>query len=198
MFLVTGRAYSVPATALRFFNVFGPRQALSNPYTGVAAIFSSRLLSGQPPIIFEDGKQSRDFVHVSDIAAAVVAALEPGAGDGETLNVGTGRAITIAEVAAVLARELGVELRQSERIAPVTFGTASRTSNARKTFGYEPAIEFEDAVESRRWLSGMTPVDRVAEATAAPEQRGLTLRSLQRAVRGSRANERRGRSPARS
>ena len=77
--------------ALRYFNVFGPRQALSNPYTGVAAIFSSRLMNGRPPLIFEDGEQSRDFVHVSDIAAAVVAALAPGAADGEVLNVGTGK-----------------------------------------------------------------------------------------------------------
>ena len=75
MFLVVGRAYAISATALRFFNVYGPRQALSNPYTGVAAIFSSRLLGGQPPVIFEDGAQSRDFVHVSDIAKAVVASL---------------------------------------------------------------------------------------------------------------------------
>ncbi len=110
MFLVTGRAYGIPATALRFFNVFGPRQALSNPYTGVAAIFSSRLMNGRPPVIFEDGEQSRDFVHVSDIAAAVVAALEPGAGDGEAINVGTGSSTTIAEVASVLGRELGVDV----------------------------------------------------------------------------------------
>jgi dTDP-L-rhamnose 4-epimerase len=179
MFLVIGRAYSIPATALRFFNVFGPRQALSNPYTGVAAIFSSRLLSGQPPIIFEDGKQSRDFVHVSDIAAAVVAALEPGPADGETLNVGTGRAVTIAEVAAVLASELGVEVepevRNVYRAGDIRHCFAD-IERAKHLLGYEPAVDFEDGMgELVEWLSGMTPVDRVAEATAALEQRGLTL-----------------------
>ena len=90
MFLAWGRAYKVPATALRFFNVYGPRQALSNPYTGVAAIFSSRLLNGRPPVVFEDGHQSRDFVHVTDIAAGVEAALEPGKGDFRAINLGTG------------------------------------------------------------------------------------------------------------
>src|SRR5881409_1873201 len=69
--LVVGRAYGIPTVALRYFNVYGPRQALSNPYTGVAAIFSGRLLNGQPPVVFEDGRQSRDFVHVRDVAAAV-------------------------------------------------------------------------------------------------------------------------------
>lgn len=179
MFLVTGRAYSVPTTALRFFNVFGPRQALSNPYTGVAAIFSSRLLSGQPPIIFEDGKQSRDFVHVSDIAAAVVAALEPGAADGEAMNIGTGRAVTIAEVADVLASELGVEVepevRNVYRAGDIRHCFAG-IKRAKQLLGYEPAVEFEDGMhEFVAWLSGMTTVDRVAEATAALEQRGLTL-----------------------
>ena len=78
MFLALGRAYRVPVTALRFFNVYGPRQALSNPYTGVAAIFASRLLNGRPPVVFEDGAQRRDFVHVSDIVAGVARRSSPG------------------------------------------------------------------------------------------------------------------------
>src|SRR6202008_45146 len=91
MFLAWGRAYGVPTTALRFFNVYGPRQALSNPYTGVAAIFASRLLNGRPPVIFEDGRQSRDFVHVSDIVRAITLALESEAAAGHAINLGTGR-----------------------------------------------------------------------------------------------------------
>jgi dTDP-L-rhamnose 4-epimerase len=179
MFLVTGRAYGIPVTALRFFNVYGPRQALSNPYTGVAAIFSARLMSKHPPIIFEDGLQSRDFVHVSDIAAAVLAALEPGAADGEALNVGTGRSVTIREVADVLSRHMEVELepevRNAFRAGDVRhcFADIERT---RELLGYRPEVSFEDGMRDLiGWLSGNTAIDRVDEATAALEERGLTF-----------------------
>jgi dTDP-L-rhamnose 4-epimerase len=179
MFLVTGRAYGIPSTALRFFNVYGPRQALSNPYTGVAAIFSSRLLGGRPPVIFEDGRQSRDFVHVSDIAASVARALEPGSGDGEALNIGTGRSVTIADVAEVLSRELGVdvepEVRNEYRAGDIRHCFAD-VSRARASLAYAPAVSFEDGMrELVSWLAGMSAVDRVDEATAALEERGLTI-----------------------
>jgi dTDP-L-rhamnose 4-epimerase len=179
MFLVTGRAYAIPVTALRFFNVYGPRQALSNPYTGVAAIFSSRLLNGQPPIIFEDGRQSRDFVHVSDIAASVVAALEPGAADGEPLNVGTGRSVTVVDVADVLATELGVDLepevRNAYRAGDIRHCFAD-IGRARELLGFAPTVAFEDGMrELVEWLAGRTALDRVDEATAALDQRGLTI-----------------------
>lgn len=179
MFLVTGRAYAMPTTALRFFNVYGPRQALSNPYTGVAAIFSSRLLNGRPPIIFEDGKQSRDFVHVSDISAAVLAAFESGAADGEALNVGTGRAVTVSDVAEVLGRELGVdlepEIRNVFRAGDIRH-CFSDVSRAQELLGYTPVVSFEDGMrELVGWLSETTAVDRVDEATAALESRGLTF-----------------------
>ena len=179
MFLVTGRAYGLPATALRFFNVYGPRQALSNPYTGVAAIFSARLLNGRPPVIFEDGRQSRDFVHVSDVAAAVLAALEPGASDGEAINVGTGRATTVLDVAQVLGRELGVEvepeIRNVFRAGDIRHCFAD-ISLADDLLDYAPAVTFDDGMrELVGWLAGSTAVDRVEDATAALEERGLTV-----------------------
>ena len=179
MFLVTGRAYTISATALRFFNVYGPRQALSNPYTGVAAIFSSRLMNGRPPVIFEDGLQSRDFVHVSDISAAVLAALEPGAADGEALNVGTGRPTTVAQVADVLARELGVDLdpevKHVFRAGDIRHCFAD-ISRIRELLSYEPTVGFEDGMrELVGWLADTTAVDRVDEATAALAERGLTI-----------------------
>src|SRR3954469_25796825 len=96
--LVVGRSYSVPTVALRYFNVYGPRQALSNPYTGVCAIFSGRLLNDEQPLIFEDGEQTRDFVHVSDIVQANLLALETDKADYQTLNIGTGAPISIAEI----------------------------------------------------------------------------------------------------
>jgi dTDP-L-rhamnose 4-epimerase len=104
--LVTGRAYQIPVIALRYFNTYGPRQALSNPYTGVAAIFSSRLLNGKAPVIFEDGLQTRDFVHVSDIVQANRLAMESAEMDYLALNVGSGRPVTILEVAEALGERL--------------------------------------------------------------------------------------------
>ncbi|MFN8533099.1 MAG: NAD-dependent epimerase/dehydratase family protein, partial [Dehalococcoidia bacterium] len=107
LFLSVGQAYDIPTVALRFFNVYGPRQALSNPYTGVAAIFSSRLIAGRPPVVYEDGEQTRDFIHVSDIVQANLLALERSGADGMVLNVGTGRPIAIRQVAETLAGALG-------------------------------------------------------------------------------------------
>ena len=109
MFLAVGAAYGIPAVALRFFNVYGERQALSNPYTGVAAIFSSRLLNDRPPLVFEDGRQTRDFIDVRDIARCCALALSEDGADGRTLNVGTGAPTSIVEVARD-RRGLGKEI----------------------------------------------------------------------------------------
>ena len=103
-------AYGIPAVALRYFNIYGPRQSLSNPYTGVAAIFLGRLKNGRPPVIFEDGQQTRDFVSVHDIARANLMAMLSDKADGQSLNVGTGRPTSVAAVAGVLADSLGVRI----------------------------------------------------------------------------------------
>ncbi|GIW10493.1 MAG: hypothetical protein KatS3mg061_1550 [Dehalococcoidia bacterium] len=143
LFLAVGRAYGIPTVALRFFNVYGPRQALTNPYTGVAAIFSARLLAGRPPVVYEDGEQTRDFVHVSDIVQANLLALTRSEADGQALNVGSGRAVTIRTVAETLARVLG------RPIAPVLAGQyragdirhcVADLSRARRLLGYEPRV----------------------------------------------------------
>jgi dTDP-L-rhamnose 4-epimerase len=176
--LSVGRAYGIPATALRFFNVYGTRQALSNPYTGVAAIFSSRLLNGRAPVVFEDGHQSRDFVHVSDVAAAVRAALEPGAADYEPLNVAAQSPVSVRDVATTLAHVLEVqiepEIRNEYRAGDIRhcFGDASR---ARELLAWQPQVAFADGMrELAAWLVTQTPVDKVDEATAALAERGLT------------------------
>jgi dTDP-L-rhamnose 4-epimerase len=175
--LAVGRAYGIPATALRFFNVYGPRQALSNPYTGVAAIFSSRLLNGRPPLVFEDGRQSRDFVHVADVAAAVHAALDTGSGNGEALNVASGRSVTIADVAATLARALGVaiepEVRHEFRAGDIRHCVGDPT-RAAAVLGWTASTLFADGMsELTDWLAGQQSVDRVDEATDALLRRGL-------------------------
>jgi dTDP-L-rhamnose 4-epimerase len=176
--LAVGRAYGIPATALRFFNTYGPRQALSNPYTGVAAIFAARLLNGRPPVVFEDGRQSRDFVHVRDVAAAVRAALEPGGGDGAAINVATGAAVTVAQVAEALAGALGVELepeiRNEFRAGDIRHCVGDAT-RARAMLEWTAETSFADGMrELADWLSAQSPVDRVDEAAAALAERGLT------------------------
>ncbi len=178
MFIAWGRAYGVPATALRFFNVYGPRQALSNPYTGVTAIFASRLLNGRPPVVFEDGRQSRDFIHVSDIVEALIRALEPGAADFRAVNVGTGVATSVNQVADVLGRELGVELDREVRLqyrAGDIRHCFADPSLAREVLGFEPQVNFEEGMrELSVWLATQEATDLVDQATASLTERGLT------------------------
>jgi dTDP-L-rhamnose 4-epimerase len=177
LFLTVGRAYDVPTVALRYFNVYGPRQALGNPYTGVVAIFSSRLLNGRPPLIYEDGGQSRDFVHVSDVVAANLLALETEKGVGGVYNVGTGRATSVLAVAQTLARALGVEG------APEVNGRY-RAGDIRHCFADVGAIHRDLGFEARvglevgfrellGWLRSQTAADRVEEARRELESRGL-------------------------
>jgi dTDP-L-rhamnose 4-epimerase len=179
-FLIMGQAYGLDVVALRFFNTFGPRQALSNPYTGVLAIFASRLLNGNPPLLFEDGQQQRDFVHVRDVARACVSALSSSAAVGQVINVGSGRPQTVRQVAERIADalgkpELGPEIARSSRIGDVRHCFAD-ISRAREVLGYEPQVTFEDGVrELASWLQGQGARDRVLEARGELESRGLTL-----------------------
>ena len=168
--LAVGRAYKIPTVAFRYFNVYGTRQALSNPYTGVCAIFSSRLLNGQAPMIFEDGEQSRDFVHVSDIVQANLLALESDRADYNTMNIGTGRATSIKEIAQLLAKGLGKtiepEIVGKYREGDIRHCVADITK-ARKLLGYQPKTSLEDGmVELLAWVKNQEADDRVASATA--------------------------------
>src|SRR3954451_19565539 len=178
MCLMIGRAYGMPTTALRFFNVFGTRQALSNPYTGVLAIFAARLLNDRPPLIFEDGLQQRDFVSVHDVAQACCLALERDGADGRALNIGTGREVTVLEVAAKLAEVLDTDLEPEVtgkyRAGDVRHCFAD-VSLARELLGYEPLVELEDGMaQLADWLQGQVADDRVDAATAELAARGLT------------------------
>jgi dTDP-L-rhamnose 4-epimerase len=177
MCLLFGRTYGVPTVALRFFNVYGPRQALANPYTGVLANFAARYLNGNAPMIFEDGLQKRDFVHVRDLAQACVLALETPAAD-VALNIGSGNAYTILEIAQRLARVLG-----REDIAPEISGRYragdirncyADISRATRVLGYRPGIALDDGLaELGEWLADSESEDHGATAVSELQARGL-------------------------
>jgi dTDP-L-rhamnose 4-epimerase len=157
MALAFGQAYDIPAVALRFFNIYGSRQALSNPYTGVAAIFCGRMLSGQTPVIYEDGGQLRDFVHVSDIVQACRLAMEHSAADHQVFNVGTGKPVSVMQVGELLARELGwsrgFEIREKFRAGDIRHCFADIT-RIQSRLGYAPRQQFEAGVaELVAWVA---------------------------------------------
>lgn len=176
--LIFGEAYGVDAVALRLFNVFGAGQALSNPYTGVLANFAARLANNQPPMIFEDGRQRRDFVHVRDVALAFRLALEKPNAAGHVINIGSGQAYTIAEVATMLAEAMGVP-----EIAPDIMNKArsgdirncfADISKARELLGFEPRHRLENSLGPfAEWVRGAGAVDRGAEMKRQLEERGL-------------------------
>jgi dTDP-L-rhamnose 4-epimerase len=177
--LVAGDAYGIPTVALRLFNAYGPRQALSNPYTGVLAIFAARLLNGRPPRIFEDGEQRRDFVSVRDVARAFALALAADGADGQALNIGSGRSVTVRELATklgtVVGREVEPELTGESRVGDIRHCFAD-VGLARSALGYVPAVELEAGMtELAAWLEGRSPDDRVEAAAQELARRGLTL-----------------------
>jgi dTDP-L-rhamnose 4-epimerase len=178
MCLLYGAAYGLPVVALRFFNTYGPRQALSNPYTGALAIFASRLLNDRPPVVYEDGNQRRDFIQVADVARACRLALERDGADGLPVNVGSGRGTAILEVAERLARVLGKEI---EPELPKTFRAGdirhcfADVSRAREALGFEAEVALEAGMsELASWLEGQTATDRFDEAAAELDRLGLT------------------------
>lgn len=178
--LLIGRAYNIPTVALRFFNVYGTRQALSNPYTGVLAIFASRLLNDQRPLVNEDGEQRRDFVSVRDVAQACCLAMQRAPEvAGSAFNVGSGRNYSVLEVSRRLAEVLGKrnepEVTGKYRVGDIRHCFAD-ISLTRELLGYEPKERLEDSlIELAQWLEGQIAVDRVPQAAAELNARGLTV-----------------------
>jgi dTDP-L-rhamnose 4-epimerase len=180
MCLLIGEAYRIPTVALRFFNVYGTRQALSNPYTGVLAIFASRYLNRRPPVIFEDGLQRRDFVSVYDVARACRLALTAEAAISGAFNVGSGEHLTVRDVATRMAAALGLqhiepEITAQYRVGDIRHCVADITL-ARERLGYAPQITLDDGlVELAEWLGGQEADDRVGQARQELAARGLTV-----------------------
>jgi len=180
MFISTGMAYKLPTVALRYFNVYGPRQALSNPYTGVCAIFGSRILNDHPPIIFEDGLQSRDFINVRDIAEANILALKSDKANYEVFNVGTGKSISVLQIADILidkvgkAEGLAPQIVEKFRAGDIRHCFADITK-IKKLLGFRPKVSFEDGItELTEWVAGQSATDGVEGAIAELESRKLT------------------------
>lgn len=178
MCLSVGAAYGMSAVALRFWNAYGPNQALSNPYTGVLAIFASRLLNGRPPLINEDGEQLRDFVSVYDIARGCRLALEAEGASGQVFNLASGQKMSVLEVAARVAKALGREHYRPEITGKYRAGDIRHCfadiSKARSVLGYEPQVTLEMGLRDlAKWLRGREAEDRVMESRAELTARGL-------------------------
>jgi dTDP-L-rhamnose 4-epimerase len=175
--LTVGRAYDIPTVALRYFNVYGTRQALSNPYTGVCAIFSGRLLNDQRPMIFEDGGQTRDFVHINDIVQANMLALEKDEANYNVFNVGTGRPISIREIFQMLARSLGKDI-EPEIVGKYREGDIRHCiadiSFIRRKLGYAPSVRLEDGIPQLiEWVREQQAINDSKGATAELEKHQL-------------------------
>lgn len=156
MCLLIGKTYGIPTVALRYFNVYGSRQSLSNPYTGACAIFTSRILNNKPPYIFEDGKQARDFVNVKDIAKANLNALESDKANYEAINIGTGKPITIFNLADTLIKLYGKlnlkpHISNEYRKGDIRHCYAD-TTKAKELLNFTPDIILQDGLsELSQW-----------------------------------------------
>ena len=176
--LTVAPVYGMEGVALRLFNVYGPGQALSNPYTGVLAIFAARLLNGKPPQVFEDGRQRRDFVHVTDVAEAFVKALEVPEAAGRVFNIGSGCAITIREIAEQMAAamnrpDLTPEVLGKARAGDIRHCFAD-VGLARTRLGFEPRQDLAQGMQAlAEWVRRQRAIDRAMQARRELETRGL-------------------------
>lgn len=180
MFIAVGRALQIPTVALRLFNAYGSRQALGNPYTGVAAIFISRLLNDRPPLVFEDGRQKRDFVHVGDVARAFATVLESGSDVWDVFNVGSGSPVTITEMASTLGRMLQKNV-EPEYVGKYRVGDIRHCfadiAKIEKAFGFVPNHAFDEGMQELiSWVrSSKAPVDRSGASLAELERQRLLV-----------------------
>ena len=176
--LTVAPAYGMQGVALRLFNAYGPGQALSNPYTGVLAIFASRLHNAERPLVFEDGEQRRDFVHVEDVARAFLLALDVPEAAGRVFNIGSGADVSINQVAQAMADAMGQPGRMPELVGKARSGDIRHCfadiTLARDVLGYVPRRSFSDSLgELAEWVRRQQATDRVEQARRELETRGL-------------------------
>lgn len=177
MALIIGKLYKIPTVVLRGFNIYGPRQSLSNPYTGVTAIFISRLKNNQEAWVYEDGLQTRDFVSVHDVVDAFVKALKTDKADCEMFNIGSGHGTTILEIAKTLEKLLGksnlIRVNQEYRKNDIRHCFADNTK-AKKLLGWKPKISLEQGLkELIEWSAKEKAEDKFSQAQKELKQKGL-------------------------
>jgi dTDP-L-rhamnose 4-epimerase len=177
MSLLIGKTYNIPVVSLRFFNVYGPRQSLSNPYTGVCAIFLSRIKNDKPPVIFEDGLQTRDFIWVGDIVRACILSMEKESANYEIFNVGSGKPISIVEIANLLIKLLGKDLKPEItykfRKGDVRHCYAD-ISKIKEKIGFEPETTLEEGLKKLiEWAKERKAVDKFEKAHKELKKKGL-------------------------
>jgi dTDP-L-rhamnose 4-epimerase len=175
--LVLGRAYGLETVALRYLGVYGPRQALTNPYTGVAAIFAARLLNGRAPLVFEDGRQLRDLVHVEDVVRATLAAMDACRAPGSAINVASGERVRILDLArrlaAALAPSIEPRVTGEFRAGDIRHCFVDLT-RARELLGFEPERTLATGLpELAEWVALQTAHDRGDQALAELRAHGL-------------------------
>ena len=177
LFLVVGEAYGIPAVALRYFNTYGPRQALSNPYTGLLSIVCSQINNGNRPLVFEDGLQTRDFVHVSDVARANILAMKSAKTGSEVYNVGTGWPVTVLDVIGLLSEKMNFrerpEIVERYRAGDIRHCYAD-ISKIQRELGYQPRKTLETGVDELiPWIKSEESVDHIRSAVIDLERRVL-------------------------
>ena len=177
--LLIGRTYKIPTVALRYFNIYGPRQALSNPYTGVAAIFSSSLLNNNRPIVYEDGMQTRDYVHVKDIVRANLMAIENSNADYDLFNVGSERPMSVLGLAKILIKNLKRDLEpkvfHEYRSGDIRHCYAD-CSKIKSKIGFKTSVKFEDGIKDLiNWVVQQKAKDLTQLASEELKSRGLCI-----------------------
>lgn len=179
MCILIGKTYKIPTVALRYFNIYGPRQALSNPYTGVAAIFSSCILNNNPPIVYEDGMQTRDYIHVKDIARANIMAMEDSRADYKVFNVGSERPVSVLELAKILIcnlkKDLEPKILYEYRKGDIRH-CYSNCSKIKTELGFKASVRFEDGiVDLIDWVSRQKAQDLTEFAATELKSKGLCI-----------------------
>lgn len=159
--MLIGATLGIPSVALRYQNVFGPGQSLENPYTGILAIFSNLARAHRPILVFEDGKESRDFVYIDDVAEATCRAVSNGIEGIHSINVGSGRSTTVLEVAEAINDyyRMGTEVRITGefRVGDIRHGSADLT-RMHEVLSFSPRWTFDAGLRSfLDWASGLSP-----------------------------------------
>ncbi|PZR74030.1 MAG: epimerase, partial [Chthoniobacterales bacterium] len=178
--LLWGKQAGIPTVALRYSCTYGPRQSIFNPYTGVIAIFCTRLLNNLPPVLYEDGEQTRDFSFVEDIARANLLAAESDKLDGLPVNIGSGKGVPIREIAAQISDALGIHIEPeiNGEFRPGEMRHLTSGTERARSAGYAPQVELSEGIgRYLDWIRSQADVrDYFSEAEDILRSKGIVHR----------------------